>query len=395
MTEPNYIKTSFVINYFFSIALLVDHMSSLREDRFFSSAPFATQEAFINSRFHELYNKTHRHPDAETVIDWLCNLPGGSENFRKVISEIEFISSEHDVIRVYTSNFTVGSQKFYNYINEQLCKDNSQTLCYLMPLIRRATYQINCHPPPKDCVAYRGMELNFEQRKYFKIGTIFRFPGFTATSKSKKLAEGFGNTLFEIHVYAGCLQVRDVSDISHFPAEEEYLFSPYSLFEVTDKRDGMIVLRSIDNMSDVGMDYTNLLPKDNSLAYSSPDLNWSTPNKPITSSDNNAFHHQSIASNFSTKTTSHPSSNIYSSPKNKSTQLSDKYVPHHQSVTSSFSKNTTSHSSSSAKSSSKDELKQSSDKFMPYRQSVTSSMSRKITSHLSPSLKLPSKEQRM
>jgi len=84
----------------------------------------------------------------------------------------------------------------------------------MMPLIHRSTSQINYKAPKEACVVYRGMYLNNQQRAYFKIGTIFRFPGFTSTSKSKSLAEGRGNTLFEIHIYAGCLQVRDVSRVS-------------------------------------------------------------------------------------------------------------------------------------------------------------------------------------
>jgi hypothetical protein len=228
-------------------------MNSLREDRFFSSIPFVTQENFYQSHFLQLYDETQREPETTTVIKSLHDLEDGSQKYLKIIQDIQMTPDEHDVIRVYTSNIEVDSQTLYNHLNEQLCKDNKPTLRHLMPLIRRATYQINRHAPLHECVAYRGMNLNNTQRAYFKTGTIFRFPGFTSTSRSKRLAESFGNTLFEIHIYAGCLQVRDVSDISHFPNENEYLFSPYSLFTVIDIKEKMIVLRAIDNMSKVGM----------------------------------------------------------------------------------------------------------------------------------------------
>jgi hypothetical protein len=228
-------------------------MPSLREDRFFCSIPFVTQEAFYKTAFLTLYEETEKHPVYNAVILALKNLQNKTVDCTDLIQEIKTVLNEHDVIRAYTSNVTVGSQTFYNYMNQQLCNDNRDTLRHLMPLIRRATRQINRHAPSCQCIAYRGMKLSKQQGAFFTIGTIFRFPGFTSTSKSQYQAKKFGNTLFEIHIYAGCLQVRDVSDISHFPSEQEYLFSPYSLFEVTGLSNGMIILNAIDNMSKVGM----------------------------------------------------------------------------------------------------------------------------------------------
>ena len=103
----------------------------------------------------------------------------------------------------------MGSQTFYNYINQQLCLDSRSTLQHLMPLIRRATHQIN-YNSPKSGYVYRGMKLNYDQRRFFQPGCVFRFPGFTSTSKSKMQAEHFGDVLFQIYIYSECLQVRDV-----------------------------------------------------------------------------------------------------------------------------------------------------------------------------------------
>lgn len=227
-----------------------------RQDRFDYSIPIITQNEFYKTNFLKCYDQTERHPDKASVINSLRTLENGSNNFAKIIQSIENESGEHDVIRTYSSDFFVAHQKFYCYANQQLCGDNMDTVSKLMPLIRRATRQINYHAPSSTLVVYRGMTLSNSQKAFFTTGTIFRFPGFTSTSKSKCKAQIFGsNTLFEIHIYAGCLQVRDIASISYYPSEEEYLFSPYSLFEVTAKNDDLIVLKAIDNMSKV--DITN------------------------------------------------------------------------------------------------------------------------------------------
>ncbi|CAF4856534.1 unnamed protein product, partial [Rotaria sp. Silwood2] len=74
-----------------------------------------------------------------------------------------------------------------------------------MPLIRRATHQINNNPPSSDCVVYRGINLTDDHKKPFKVGAVFQFPGFVSTSKCKEKAMGFGNTLLTIRIYFGCL----------------------------------------------------------------------------------------------------------------------------------------------------------------------------------------------
>jgi hypothetical protein len=132
-------------------------MSSLRENRFFCSISFVTQEDFYKSSFLQLYDRTEQYSDTKTVINSLSNLQDGHQKCRRVILNLKIMPNAYDVIRVYTSNIEVGTQTFYNYINEQLCKDNKETLCHLMPLIRRATYQINRNASSSECIAYQGM----------------------------------------------------------------------------------------------------------------------------------------------------------------------------------------------------------------------------------------------
>jgi hypothetical protein len=235
-----------------------------RQDRFDYSIPIITQDEFYKTNFLKCYDQTERHPGKTPVINSLRTLENGTGKFAKIIESIEKESDESDVIRTYSSDFFVAHQKFYCYTNQQLCADNMETMSKLMPLIRRATRQINYHAPSSELVVYRGMTLNNSQKAFFTTGTVFRFPGFTSTSKSKDKAQLFGsNTLFEIRIYAGCLQVRDIASISYYPSEEEYLFSPYSLFEVTAKNDNLIVLKAIDNMSRAGMTNCNAIPTNN------------------------------------------------------------------------------------------------------------------------------------
>ncbi|CAF3424578.1 unnamed protein product [Rotaria sp. Silwood2] len=138
-----------------------------------------------------------------------------------------------------------------------------------MPFIRRATYQINYHGPDESCVVYRGMELDEDQLDFFTPGKVFRFPGFTSTSTIKSVAKGFGDTLFKIHVFSQCPQVRNIAEVSYFPMEEEWLFVPYSLFKVTKSEDRVITLKAMDNVNDV--DESTTTDDDSSDADSTDD----------------------------------------------------------------------------------------------------------------------------
>ncbi|CAF4590994.1 unnamed protein product, partial [Didymodactylos carnosus] len=85
---------------------------------------------------------------------------------------------------------------------------------------------------------YRGLTITDEQRQQFiKKTEDIEFISFTSTSRNRKLAEVFGNTLlvFDLdvissfhgtHVKCG----KDISFLSRFPEEEEYLMYPGRLF---------------------------------------------------------------------------------------------------------------------------------------------------------------------
>lgn len=238
-----------IIYYFLIVVYVVSASNDLRQDRFDYSIPFVTQGQFYQTNFLVSYDATERCPSKAAVINSLRSLSDtGADIFAEIIRSIEKEPDDYDVIRTYSSEILVEKQKFYCYVNQQLCLDNRAVISKLMPFIRRATNQINYHSLSSDFVVYRGMKLTISQRSYFKKGAIFRFPGFTSTTKSKFKAQFFGDTMLEIHVFAQCLQVRDIASISYYPYEDEYLFSPYSLFEVTDSHDNVIILKAIDNL---------------------------------------------------------------------------------------------------------------------------------------------------
>lgn len=194
------------------------------------------------------------------MIQSLCCLPGGLFNFQEVCNLIKNTPSSHDIIKTYSSDIRTGTHTFYSYINKQLCNDNGDTLRKLMPLIRRATKQINLNEPDEECVVYRGMNLNSEQCDCFQIDTIFRFPGLTSTSKSEFSAKRFGKNLFKIIISPRCPQVKNMTDISCFPLEEEYLFSPYSRFHLIEKNGNYITLQAYDNLDPIVIPKRKPLP---------------------------------------------------------------------------------------------------------------------------------------
>ena len=85
---------------------------------------------------------------------------------------------------------------------------------------------------------YRSLNLNDEQRQEFKKANI-KFTSFTSTIKNRETAESFGNTLLIIHLSleAQCAKAEedvicgaDISTLSDFPEEEEFLIWPGSDF---------------------------------------------------------------------------------------------------------------------------------------------------------------------
>ena len=79
-------------------------------------------------------------------------------------------------------------------------------------------------------VVYRGIQLTDEERLNFMQPDVI-FSSFTSTSKNQNLAEWFGNTLLIIELSQSKNSCgNDISEISNFPEEEEFLICPGSYF---------------------------------------------------------------------------------------------------------------------------------------------------------------------
>ncbi|XP_076047614.1 T-cell ecto-ADP-ribosyltransferase 1-like [Oratosquilla oratoria] len=82
------------------------------------------------------------------------------------------------------------------------------------------------------CILYRGCGIKFEAA----IGTKMKFQHFVSTTANRAIAEKFaeGGTLFVFQVY----NALNISSLSIFPNEEEYLLTPNDGFEVVDIKQG-------------------------------------------------------------------------------------------------------------------------------------------------------------
>lgn len=98
---------------------------------------------------------------------------------------------------------------------------------------------------------YRGVDLQPEMIALYKQakGLIRTWPSFISTSKSQKLAEVYGNTLFIITIvnikYCAPVNAYDVSDISDFPQEEEVLLPAgitFRVIKVEESPDGKTII---------------------------------------------------------------------------------------------------------------------------------------------------------
>ncbi|CAF3369082.1 unnamed protein product [Rotaria socialis] len=84
---------------------------------------------------------------------------------------------------------------------------------------------------------YRGVELKYTEIEQYKcaIGMWKTWPAYTSTSKNRKMAEFYGNTLFVIEITDNKLSAPrtfDISNISSFPEEEEVLLPAGACFQI-------------------------------------------------------------------------------------------------------------------------------------------------------------------
>jgi hypothetical protein len=89
--------------------------------------------------------------------------------------------------------------------------------------------------PKTSQLVYRGATLSEAMIQGYKqaIRTTIQWFAFTSTSKDRRVAENFGNTLFIITLPKGYGHIsQDISSLSIYPHEQEVLLMADYLFDV-------------------------------------------------------------------------------------------------------------------------------------------------------------------
>lgn len=171
----------------------------------------------------------------------------------------KFLLQELEEIKVSTINSEVTGLDIYEKtivyrytydgyedLNKNLRKSNGINNSPFGILLDKIIHKL----PSIVAVVYRGVYINNSQFEKYKLAlknnTIVIEPTFISTSKSRKIAEGFGNTLFRIVSKSGKL----IENISKFgihnpPSEQEVIFRPNRKFRVLEIDTNIITLEEI------------------------------------------------------------------------------------------------------------------------------------------------------
>jgi hypothetical protein len=114
----------------------------------------------------------------------------------------------------------------YKLINITLRNEDYSKLDTLGPYCWMLWCYINTNTKFTEFTVYRGCTLTDAMIADYKnsIGTKIKWSSVTSTSRSRQLAEQFGNTLFVIQILDKSYNpFRDISSLSYYPNEEEVL----------------------------------------------------------------------------------------------------------------------------------------------------------------------------
>ncbi|CAF1114564.1 unnamed protein product [Adineta steineri] len=203
----------------------------------------------------EKLDKSH---EAEWLAQQLLAVKHHGQSLEKVDWDTEIPTEIGEVcVYLYTKESFL-----YRLINQILRNPTGATdeqrrtlgpFCFLLQLY------LQQHPTTEILTVYRGLTLTDKERKQL-MRRFLSFTSFTSTSRNRKKAESFGNTLLIIdlnikqtlspdkNVFCGV----NISHLSDFPEEEEFLIWIYTLFEFInyeydpEKKKHIIHLRSAD-----------------------------------------------------------------------------------------------------------------------------------------------------
>jgi hypothetical protein len=177
----------------------------------------------------------------------------GAQFFSGLRDEMDGADTVSEAVqRMWTSFQTLRGREFCFILN-QVARDDIQERMGPAATLTRAinelcvTAGVTGHSAvhPADNVCFRGGGFDMKYRSFFVEGREFRQPAYLATSFSEETANGFieraaasgvdscARWIVQIDPELKCAHVNLLTKrVPNLPDEKEYLFAPYSAFEV-------------------------------------------------------------------------------------------------------------------------------------------------------------------
>jgi len=172
-----------------------------------------------------IHNKEH---SAKQLVEYLECI----QEYAEDLVPYEIIPAE--IGDMLAHMFTKDSfwYKLINQITRNLKTMESDKVQTIGPFCYLLNEYLKWNIKTPDCpIVYRGIDLTDEERLNFMKSDI-QFLSFTSTSKKRQVADIYGNTLLVIELRQPTTRCgSDISQISNFPEEEEFLILPGSVFD--------------------------------------------------------------------------------------------------------------------------------------------------------------------
>ena len=134
-------------------------------------------------------------------------------------------------IYVYTYELSGEGEQIYGAMNRAMRTNDEAGIAFWRPLIWQVDRALLMLPPYRGKL-YRGINLKFNEQSYKRAEAVC-WPAFSSASATRAVAEEFvkgdDGTLF----FLQSVGARAISRFSKFPLEDEVLFRPNTVFEIT------------------------------------------------------------------------------------------------------------------------------------------------------------------
>jgi len=158
-------------------------------------------------------------------------------------------------MRLWTSALTINTievskkKEFCSILNDAIINDVEDCMKDVAYVVRAITklcvgirQNSNLFKWPTNNILYRGSSLPSCHESFFTVGTKYRCPSFLATSENKSICDNFLDKArdkgenpvmwyFHLDPINKCCHANYVFK-SHYQNEKEFLFNPYSVFQV-------------------------------------------------------------------------------------------------------------------------------------------------------------------